>query len=398
MNSFSSHLNRSLERIHEQHLFRSLRKIQSPQTVTLKHLGQPLIGFASNDYLGLANHSKVKEAARAAIDEYGAGAGASRLVTGTLPPHEQLEQRLAEFKGTEAAIAFTSGYQTAIGVLSSLLNENDTVFSDRLNHACLIDGIRLSKARIKVFEHNDLDHLRDLLNETTDHTPKSKTAQGNRLIVTESLFSMDGDQAPLAEIAKLKQEFGAWLMVDEAHATGLYGVNRQGLAEEAGISDQIDIQMGTLGKALGSAGGYICGSEALRDFLINRARSFIFSTAAVPAAAAAAKAALDIVQGTEGEERRRALWERVVQLRNGLGEGSSDLSPIIPYIIGSESKSMTFSEQTYSKGLLVPAIRYPSVPKGLARLRITLSAEHSREQVSDLLDAIHEIESKTSGA
>jgi 8-amino-7-oxononanoate synthase len=393
MNSFQAHLSRSLETIHEQHLFRKLRKIQSPQTVALELSGQSLIGFASNDYLGLANHPLVKEAAKSAINDYGAGAGASRLVTGSLPPHEQLEEKLAAFKGTEAAIAFTSGYQTAIGVLSSLLDKNDTVFSDRLNHACLIDGLRLSKARVEIFEHNDVDHLKLLLQKATDRLPNSKKDQGNRLIVTESVFSMDGDQAPLAAIARLKQEFGAWLMVDEAHATGLYGANRKGLAEQAEVSDQIDIHMGTLGKALGSSGGFICGSLALREFLINRARSFIFSTAAVPAAAAAASAAIDILQGKEGEDRVRSLWERVRQLQNGLNTDNPILSPIIPYIIGSEEQSLTFSERLQINGLLVPAIRYPSVPRGQARLRITLSSDHSQEQVTKLIDTIHDIES-----
>jgi len=398
MKSFHAHLSRSLETIHEQHLFRKLRKIQGPQTVALELSGQSLIGFASNDYLGLANHPIVKEAAKSAIDDYGAGAGASRLVTGSLPPHEQLEEKLAAFKGTEAAIAFTSGYQTAIGVLSSLLDKNDTVFSDRLNHACLIDGLRLSKAQVEIFEHNDVDHLKHLLQKATDRLPNSKREHGNRLIVTESVFSMDGDQAPLAAIAQLKLEFGAWLMVDEAHATGLYGANRQGLAEQAGIADQIDIHMGTLGKALGSSGGFICGSLALREFLINRARSFIFSTAAVPAAAAAASAAIGVLQGKEGEDRVRSLWDRVRQLQNGLNTDNPILSPIIPYIIGSEEKSLTFSERLQNKGLLVPAIRHPSVPRGQARLRITLSSDHSQEQVSTLIDSIHDIESTAQGS
>ena len=398
MNSFQAYLSRSLESIHEQHLFRKVRKIQGPQTVALEHRGQSFIAFASNDYLGLANHPMVKEAAKGAVDDYGAGAGASRLVTGSLPPHEQLEEKLAAFKGTEAAIAFTSGYQAAIGALSSLLDKNDMVFSDRLNHACLIDGLRLSKAQVQIFEHNDVDHLRHLLQTATNRLPSSKRDQGNRLIITESLFSMDGDQAPLEAIAQLKQEFGAWLMVDEAHATGLYGANRQGLAEQAGISDQIDIHMGTLGKALGSSGGFICGSLALKEFLINRARSFIFSTAAVPAAAAAASAAISILQGKEGEHRLTSLWERVRQVQNGLNTEIPILSPIIPYIIGSEVKSLTFSERLQNNGLLVPAIRYPSVPKGQARLRITLSSDHSQEQVSRLIETIHDIESTASGS
>ena len=389
MSSFSKYLNDSLVAIQEQHLYRTLREIDSPQDIIVRYKQRSLVSFASNDYLGLANHPSVREAAKNAIDEFGGGSGASRLVTGSLAPHRRLEEQLAEFKDTEAALCFSSGYQTALGALTSILSKDDTVFSDRLNHACLIDGIRLSKAQVKIFEHNDTEHLRELLQEEQRQRTTKQSTKGNLLIVTESVFSMDGDQAPLAEIAALKEEFNTWLMVDEAHATGLYGKHRRGLAEQANVADRIDIHMGTLGKALGAAGGYICGSNALRELLINRARSFIFSTAPCPAAAAAASAALSIIRHSEGEMRLNRLWQRVAQLREGLDMSGTAMSPIIPHIIGDEAESLVVSQSLFDQGLLAPAIRFPSVPKSQARLRITLSANHSEEQVKQLLDAIH---------
>lgn len=391
MSSFTKYLNDSLAEIHEQNLYRTLREIDSPQDIVLKNNGQSVISFASNDYLGLANHPTVREAAKRAIDEFGGGSGASRLVTGSLTPHRLLENHLAKFKNTEAALCFSSGYQTALGALTSVLSANDTVFSDRLNHACLIDGIRLSKAQVRIFDHNNAKHLRKLLQEERTQRAATQSQRGQLLIVTESVFSMDGDLAPLSEIATIKDDFDAWLMVDEAHATGLYGKHRSGLAEQANVSDRIDIHMGTLGKALGAAGGYICGSMALRALLINRARSFIFSTAPCPAAAAAANAALTIVKSPEGEARCQRLWQRVAQLRQGLGLPSKPTSPIIPYIIGDEAMSLDVSQRLHKQGLLVPAIRFPSVAKSQARLRITLSANHTEEQITQLLTAIRTI-------
>lgn len=383
MNDLKTRARQSLNAIHAAQLYRHLRTLQSSNGVRLQIADRAYIQFASNDYLGLSHHPKVKAAAIEATRRFGAGSSASRLVSGTLLPHEKLESRLAHFKGSEAALAFSSGYQTAMGVLTSLLSERDVVFSDRLNHACLIDGMRLSRANIKIFEHNDMGHLEKLLRET------SRTSI--RLIVTESVFSMDGDFAPLQKIVELKQRYDAWIMLDEAHATGLFGERRNGRAAEAGLDDQIDIAMGTLGKALGAAGGFVCGSFELCQFLINRARTFIFSTAPPPAVVAAASEAITIIASPEGKRLTECLRLRIAQLRSRLNLPGPDSSPIIPFHIGSEKRAIEIAAQLAQRHLLVPAIRYPSVPKNHAQLRITLSAQHRPEQIDCLAKALEEI-------
>ncbi|HYG36771.1 MAG TPA: 8-amino-7-oxononanoate synthase, partial [Clostridia bacterium] len=359
-----------------------------------------LLNFSSNDYLGLANEPALKEAAIKAIERYGAGAGASRLVCGSLFPYHELDETLAAFKGTQAALSFSSGYAAASGTICAMVGKDDIIILDKLVHACIVDAARLSGATIRVFPHNDLNRLEDLLKWATKRTQttalpsdQSSTAvQGSRsriLVITESVFSMDGDHAPLRQMTALKAQYGAWLMVDEAHGTGLYGANRRGLSEELGVSDQIEIQMGTLGKALGASGGYICGSQKLADFLINRARSFIFSTAPVPAAAAAATAGVRFVQSTAGEQRRQQLWERVREVPSILSHGSSsERSAIIPIIIGDETKAVEAASQLRSQGILIPAIRYPTVARGRARLRLTLTAAHTSSEVQELLAAL----------
>ncbi len=398
MKSLAQHLSEQLETTRGRNLLRRLRPIASAQTVEIKCNRRTMLAFASNDYLGLANHPALKNAAKTALDRYGAGSGASRLITGSLPPHWELENQLAHFKGTEAALAFGSGYQTALGAIACLLTERDILISDRMNHACIIDGARLSKAQIQIFEHNDLDHLESILRTAADNRSRTSQPAEHILIVTESLFSMEGDRAPLAEIAALKSRYEAWLMIDEAHATGLFGTRRQGLAEQTGTREAIDIHLGTLGKAIGAAGGFICGSQALIDFLVNRARTFIFSTAPAPAAAAAANAGIQIIQSPTGNRLNTCLWKRVRQLRRGLQRPEPDPSPIVPYHLGTESRSLQISAQLEKEGLLVPAIRYPSVPKNQARLRITLSAQHTENQVAQLLDAIQRIEAAASPA
>lgn len=393
MKTLPQYLSEQLETLRDQNLLRQLRPIESPQTVQMQCNRRPMLAFASNDYLGLANHSALKKAAKAALDRYGAGSGASRLITGSLPPHRELEKQLAAFKETEAALAFGSGYQTAAGAIACLLSENDVLLSDRLNHACLIDGARLSKAQIQIFEHNDLDHLESLLKAAADGRTRSSQPVKNIWIVTESVFSMEGDQAPLPEIAALKNRYEAWLMIDEAHATGIFGNRRQGLAEQTETRKAVDVHMGTLGKAVGAAGGFICGSQTLVDFLVNQARTFVFSTAPTPATAAAATAGIQIIQSPIGKEKNARLWQRVRQLRNGLQLPEPAPSPIVPYRLGTESRSLQVSAQLEKEGLLVPAIRYPSVPKNQARLRITISAQHSENQVARLLDALQRIQS-----
>src|SRR5277367_4744820 len=304
MISFDDELKQRLATIHGHNLFRQLRRVDSAQGPRIKIGGETFLNFSSNDYLGLANHPALKEAAIKAVEKFGAGAGSSRLICGSLAPFHELEETLADFKKTEAALTFSTGYAAAIGTICGLLGKDDIIIIDKLVHACIVDAARLSGAKLRVFDHNDLNDLETILKWAKSQITNRKS---QILVVTESIFSMDGDAAPLREIVALKEKYGAWLMVDEAHATGLYGKNRRGLAEELGVSDRIEIQMGTLGKALGASGGYICGSRPLISFLVNRARSFIFSTAPVPAAAAAAQAAIQFVRSKPGETRRKLL-------------------------------------------------------------------------------------------
>lgn len=398
-NEFEQELSRRLAAIREEGLYRELRRVDSAQSRQIRIGGREFLNFSSNDYLGLANEPVLKEAAKAAVEKYGAGAGASRLVCGSLAPYHELEETLAAFKGTEAALTFSTGYATAVGTITALLTQDDIIVLDKLVHACIVDAARLCGAKLRVFAHNDLRDLAEIL-QWADSRRGKAGEQGKRpqvLIVTESVFSMDGDFAPLRELVTLKEQYGAWLMLDEAHATGLYGANRRGLAEAEHVAGRIEIQMGTMGKALGASGGYICGSRALVELLVNRARSIIFSTAPVPAAAAAAKAGIEFVQSAEGPSRCAALWERVRQLKAGLSQhaAAKDQSPeflsaIIPLILGSSEKALAMAGALRERGLFVPAIRYPTVARDQARLRITLSAKHTGEEVELLLRGLEE--------
>ena len=388
MNSFNNELRHRLAARREQNLFRELRRVDSAAGPHIEMGGQSFLNFSSNDYLGLASHPALKAAATRAVETFGSGAGASRLICGSLAPFHELEETLAAFKGTEAALGFSTGYAAAIGTISALMGSNDVIILDKLVHACIVDAARLSGAKLRIFDHNDLDDL----------TGKLKWANGRRrtpnqkfhaLIVTESVFSMDGDRAPLREIVALKEQYGAWLMVDEAHATGILGRNGRGLADELGVSSQIDIQMGTLGKALGASGGYICGSRELVDFLVNHARSFIFSTAPMPAAAAAATAGIRVVQSAEGDTLRKYLFERVRELTTSIeARPLAGGSAIVPLMIGDEKAAMTAAAQLRDQHIFIPAIRYPTVARGAARLRITLSAAHSGADVALLIRAL----------
>jgi 7-keto-8-aminopelargonate synthetase-like enzyme len=273
-----------------------------------------------------------------------------------------------------------------------LLGRDDIIVLDKLVHACIVDAARLSGAKIRVFAHNDLQDLEGKLNWAQKVQSRSRV-----LVVTESIFSMDGDAAPLREMVALKEKYGVWLMVDEAHATGLYGKNRRGLAEELGVGDQIEVQMGTLGKALGASGGYICGSRVLIDFLVNRARSFVFSTAPVPAAAAAATAGIRVVQSAVGEARQKKLWARAGEFQSAIGNRQSAIpSVIIPIIIGKEEKAVQAAAQLREQNIFVPAIRYPTVARGRARLRVTLTAAHTTKEVTQLANALKPIVNRKS--
>ncbi len=403
MNSFDEELNRRLAALRQNNLHRELRRVDSPPGTRIQIGGRTLLNFSSNDYLGLAGDPSLKEAAIRAVEKYGAGSGASRLICGSLAPHHELEEVLADFKGAEAALSFSTGYATAIGTICALLGKDDVIVLDKLVHACIVDAARLSGAKIRVFAHNDLDDLEKILKWTRrGELCEPQTKSGTRvthpsekrrtLIVTESVFSMDGDAAPLREIVALKEKYGAWLMVDEAHATGLYGKHRRGLVEESGVGGQIEVQMGTLGKATGASGGYICGSRPLIDFLVNRARSFIFSTAPVPAAAAAAAAGVRLIQSSRGETRRKLLWTRVDELKSEIGNRKSEIpSAIVPILIGDETRAVATSAALRERDIFVPAIRYPTVARGKARLRVTLTATHTPDDISQLVAALQSI-------
>jgi len=396
MNRFESVLRERLASLREQGLYRELRRIDSPQAPRIRVESKTLLNFSSNDYLGLANHPVLKEAAIRAVERYGVGAGASRLICGSLTPHHELDETLAAFKGTEAALVFSTGYAAALGTICSLMSTGDVIVLDKLVHASIVDAARLCGAKLRVFAHNDLSDLDNLLRWAAEKTAKPRDAahraQARVLVVTESVFSMDGDYAPLREIVALKNKYQAWLMVDEAHATGLYGANRRGLAEELGIQEEVEIQMGTLGKALGAAGGYICGSRLLIDYLVNRARSFVFSTAPVPAAAAAATAAIHLVRSDVGEERRRLLWQLVNALTPHLAPGAVNRpSAIIPIHVGEETKAAEAAAALRHRGVFIPAIRFPTVARGQARLRLTLTAAHTTADLEKLLNCLAEL-------
>jgi 8-amino-7-oxononanoate synthase len=370
-----------LQALRARSLDRHVREIGSAQGAIVDLGGKRLINFSSNDYLGLANDSRLREAAIGAINEFGVGAGASRLLSGTQPPHLRLESVLAKWKGTPAALCFSSGYAAALGTLPALATKSDVVLLDKLCHASLIDGAKLSGAMLRVFPHNHLAKLKSHLEWACREQPNARL-----FIVTESVFSMDGDRAPLRDLIELKKYFNALLLLDEAHAIGVIGANGRGLAAAENLSDDVDVQIGTLSKALGVSGGYICGSRNLIEWLINRARSFIFSTAPPPGLAAAALAAVDFISSAEGENRRRLLWRNIDTLRERLSLHSG--SAIFPWIVGDEQAALELAMDLQAEGFFVPAIRYPTVAKGAARLRITVTAAHTAEQICSLCDAI----------
>ena len=373
-------LSRELKRIREAGRYRFLRTIETAQSPRVVVDGREVILMCSNNYLGLADHPRLREAARRAIEEYGTSAVASRLVSGTMRLHQELERALAEFKGTPQALVFNCGYMANVGVISSLLGPQDVVFSDELNHASIIDGCRLSRARVVVFPHKDMDALEDLL----------KREKGRRrMIVVDGVFSMDGDVAPLPDMVDLAEKYGAILMVDEAHGTGVLGERGAGTVEHFGLTDRVPIQMGTLGKALGGFGAYVAGSQILREYLINRARSFIFTTALPPADMAVALEAVRLVQ--EEPQRRKRLHENVAYLVEGLNSLGFSVSnqgtAVVPVVIGPEDKTMEMSQRLLEYGVFVAGIRPPTVPPGTSRLRVTLMATHTREDLDRALEA-----------
>lgn len=362
-----------LAQLATQGLLRSLRPLGSATGPQVIRENRELHNFASNDYLGLASHPALAGAWIEGITRYGSGSAASRLVSGTLPPHETLEAELAEAKSAEAALVFSSGFATAVGGIPSIVGAKDTVIVDKLCHASLIDGAKLSGATLRVFPHNDLGKLRRLLVSL-----RAKNASGRVLVVTESIFSMDGDVCPLRELVEIVEEFGALLWLDEAHSFGVLGNTGMGLAETLGVQNRVTFQMGTFSKAAGLSGGYVASSRPWIDLMVNRARAFIYSTAPPPALAHATLASLRLIRSKEGAMLREALRRNIDLL------AADHPSAIIPVILGSNESALQASRELDSEGYLIPAIRYPTVPRGHARLRVSLSAAHDSETINSL--------------
>ena len=367
-----------LEAIKERNLYRQLRTIQSEQGSWIEIDAKQVLNLCSNNYLGLASHPKLKEAAAQAAYTYGCGSGASRLICGTMALHETLEHHIAKFKGVEAALVYNSGYAANLGIIPSLVGNGDAVFSDELNHASLIDGCRLSRAAVSVFPHKDIDALEKQLQRATNHGNKSR-----RLIVIDTVFSMDGDIAPLPEIVELAKKYDAMLMVDEAHATGALGPGGKGAVAHFGLDGQVPIVMGTFSKAFGGFGAYVAGSQVLRDYLINTSRSLIFTTALPPTVLGSAIAAVKILQ--EQPSLVTTLQENARYLRQGLQQIGFDTGPsqtqIIPVILGDAARTLRMSELLLRHRVLATAIRPPSVPEGTSRIRVSVTAAHTHHDL-----------------
>ncbi|HBO42631.1 MAG TPA: 8-amino-7-oxononanoate synthase [Planctomycetaceae bacterium] len=375
-------IDRELDTFEEGGVRRHLRTRKGVQTAQVEIDGRSCISFGSNDYLGLAADQRLSDAVADALQTEGWGSGASPLLAGHAAGHRRLEQRLAQFEGTEAALLCTSGFAANSGCIAALVGPGDVVFTDRKNHASLLDGCRLSRADTRVYPHNDTGELGRLLGRASTYR--------RRLIVTDTLFSMDGDLAPLAELADLAERHDAMLMVDEAHATGVFGARGRGVAEMLDVEHRVDVRVGTLSKALGSIGGFVVGSRSLVEWLVNRSRPYIFSTAMPAAAAAASIAALDIVDAEP--ERRAGLLARAEQLRRrvveqGWNTGGS-ASQIIPLVVGRPELAVRFSGQLDRQGFYVPAVRPPTVPEGESCLRLSLTWNHTEEMIDRLVAAL----------
>jgi 8-amino-7-oxononanoate synthase len=378
-----SWIDAELAELEKRGLRRSLEPLGGGQGPVVVVDGRPVVNLCSNDYLGLASDPRLVRAAVVATEREGAGAGAARLVAGDLPVHGALERRIARFKGTPSALLFSSGYHANAGVVAALVDREDAIFSDRLNHASIIDGCRLSLARTQRYPHCDVAALDRLLGST-----KAR----RKLVVTDAVFGMDGDAAPLAAIVEVCERHGAMLYVDEAHATGVLGPTGAGLCEAEGVTDRVDVVMGTLGKALGSFGAFVAGSRRLTDWLTSRARTFVFTTALPPGACGAALASLDVlVDEPARRERLHALARRMREELAAMGfDMSRVVAPIFPVVLGDEHVAVEASRRLRARGYFVRAIRPPTVPPGTSRLRVSVTAAHSEDQVDGFLEALAE--------
>lgn len=383
-----AHLSAVLDDLRERGTFFKLRELDDTQGPVCTYDGKQVINLASNNYLGLCNHPKLEEAAIQAIRDHGVGSGAVRTIAGTMRIHMELEEKIARFKNVEACVVFQSGFTANAGTVGSILGKDDFILSDELNHASIIDGARLSKAKIKVFRHKDVAHCEELLQEVQNEP-------GKKLIITDGVFSMDGDIGPVGELAKLAEKYGAIMMVDDAHASGVLGRNGRGSVDHFHAHGKVDVQVGTLSKAIGALGGYVCGSRDLIDFLYHRARPFLFSTSHPPSVAATCIAAFDILESEP--ERIERLWANTEYFKQQLAHAGFDIggrttpaseTPIIPIILGDGALTMQFSRELFAHGLMATGIAFPTVPEGKARIRTIMTSEHTREQLDRALETL----------
>ena len=374
-----------LASLKQQNLYRHLRVLDGEQRATTSFDGQSVVNLSSNNYLGLTTHPHLREKAIAAVEEFGAGSGSVRTIAGTMRLHMELEERLAAFKKTEAVVVFQSGFAANAGTVSAILGREDVIVSDELNHASIIDGARLSRATIKVFPHRDVDAARKILRELP---PAQK-----KLVITDGVFSMDGDLGPVAELATVSEEYGAIMMVDDAHASGVFGRNGRGTIDHFNAHGHVDIQVGTLSKAIGALGGYVAGTRSLIDFLYHRARPFLFSTSHPPAVAAACIAALDVLENEP--QLIEQLWDNTRFFKEGLAAlgfntGLSE-SPITPVIAGESALAMKLSDRLFEEGVFAQGIAFPTVARDKARVRTIVTATHTRDELQFALDTFAKV-------
>ena len=384
------HLTAQLDALRAGGTYFKLRVLDDAQAPVCHYDGHEVINLASNNYLGLCDHPKLREAASAAIEKYGVVSGAVRTIAGTMRIHMELEEKIARFKGVEACVVFQSGFTANAGTVSSILGKEDFILSDELNHASIIDGARLSRAKIKVFRHKDVAHAEELLKEIQNEP-------GHKLVITDGVFSMDGDIGPVGALADLCEKYGAIMMVDDAHASGVLGRNGRGSVDHFGCTQRVDVQVGTLSKAIGALGGYVCGSRDLIDYLYHRARPFLFSTSLPPSVAASCMAAFDILENEP--ERIERLWSNTKYFQEQLAHAGFDIggkstpkseTPITPIIIGDGRKTMEFSRAVFEQGVMATGIAFPTVPEGKARVRCIMTSEHTRAQIDKSLEILTE--------
>jgi glycine C-acetyltransferase len=383
-----AYLTEQLNELKQRGTYFKLRVLEDEQGPVCTYDGRRVINLASNNYLGLCEHPKLREAAIEAIRKYGVGSGAVRTIAGTMRIHMELEEKIAAFKGVEACVVFQSGFTANAGTVSSILGKDDFILSDELNHASIIDGARLSRAKIKVFRHKDVAHCEELLKEVQNEP-------GRKLIITDGDFSMDGDIGPVDQLCGLAEKYGALMMVDDAHASGVLGRNGRGSVDHFHCTDRVDVQVGTLSKAIGALGGYVCGSKDLIEYLYHRARPFLFSTSHPPSVAATCIAAFDLLESEP--ERIERLWSNTRYFKEQLTKAGFDVggrttpaseTPITPIIIGDGRKTMEFSRALFDAGLMATGIAFPTVPEGKARIRTIMTSEHTREQIDQSLEIL----------